>query len=486
MIRKILPYATGINLVIGLVLLNLATSYFPFWRLDLSRGKVHSLNQATVKIIKQIDDIVSIKLYATEDLPPEAKPTADNLKTILKEMARVNPGKIKIEYLDPSKEEKVKEEALGLGIQPLQFSSVKSDKFEISQGYLGLVLGFGGKQEVVPVAGDVDNMEYILMSSLARLRRDKAIKIVLAETSQEEDGPGLLKRLLGKEYQLEEIKLEEDFKIASDAASLVILGYPKIAEKGVEKIDQWIKAGKGLVVFASPIRVDSSMTAIKNEETGLGELLKKYGITIEQKLVTDQSSAIANFRTQNGAFLSQYPYWVQVRPENIDYSMPVTSGISNLLLPWVSPVGANGEAKNWLWSSQMVRTTSDFSDLAPDMVKRIDGKSERVGLAAINMKGVKLAVVGNSDFVNDQFVYNSQQNLGLALNLIDYLSANSELLSIRSKNLTANPLRQIDDKTKSLIKTINLAAPMIMLGIIWVINQVNRRRKNENWARKTR
>src|SRR4030043_1166083 len=190
---------TGINLIAAIVLVNVILNFYPFWRIDLTRAKIHSLSPATVKITKNLNDLVNIKVFLTQDLPPAVRPVMSDLKTVLEEIARLNQSKIKVTYLDPNKDQGAATEARNYGIQALQFSSVKSDKFEVQTGYFGLALVYGEKSEVLPVASDVGNLEYFLMSAIKRLSSDKIPAVALADENSSETQ--ILRGVLGKSYK---------------------------------------------------------------------------------------------------------------------------------------------------------------------------------------------------------------------------------------------------------------------------------------------
>ncbi|MGI5841477.1 MAG: GldG family protein, partial [Patescibacteria group bacterium] len=199
--KKFTSYITNVNIIIVVVLLNVLLSFYPFLKFDLTRGRVHSLSSSTEEYIKTLDDIINIKVFLTEDLPPEAKPTAENLKTILEEFSRLNRSNLRIAYLDPNQNEEAAEEASKLGIQPLQFSSLKSDKFEIQKGYFGLAMIYGDKKQVLPVAGDVGNLEYFLVSGFRKLTEEKVTVVAMAESTEEEGSEvNYLRQFLMRDY----------------------------------------------------------------------------------------------------------------------------------------------------------------------------------------------------------------------------------------------------------------------------------------------
>ncbi|MFA6250229.1 MAG: GldG family protein [Candidatus Shapirobacteria bacterium] len=483
--KKIVTLATGLNILIVVIVINVILTIFPFWRIDLTRSRIHSLSPATVKIIKGVKDVVNIKVFMTQNLPAEVKPVASNLKTILEEISRINQTKVRVTYLDPAKDNKLKQEAEAAGIQPIQFSSVESDKFEISQAYFGLIMEYGDQQEVLPVAGDIDNLEYILIASINRMVSESTPKIALAIDPTKKEETKLFREIVSRDYEVTEVQFSDKLMIASDAASLTVIGNPgKLGEKGSAEVRKWIEAKKGLIAFISRVAVDSGMQAKVNEESDLEKVLKEYGVEIEPKLVMDQSSAVANFRTQQGMFITQYLYWMTVKPENIDNSIPATSGISNVLLPWVSPIKISGKNRSILKSSQYNQLDETLTDLAPNSTKRIREVKDKQTVAAIESEDKKIAVVSSDDFIKDQFVYNNQQNLALALNLVDYLSASSDLLTIRSKNIKSSPIVVADDGTRIMIKVVNMVVPMILIITGAIIYRIIRSKRNKWWYEK--
>jgi len=480
--KKVFTWVTGINLIAAIIILNVGLSFYPYLRIDLSKDKIHSLSEITRKTIREMDDVVKVKVYLTADLPAEIKPVAADLKTVLEEFSRINRKRFLVEYFDPSKDEAIKKEAEGLGVTPLQFSSIKSDKFEVQSGYFGLVMTYGNKQEVLPVAGDVGNLEYFLISGVKKLTRDKTPTVVVAEESGAETEILWLKKFLEKDYRVAESKLDEGVKLDEEAESLVVVDRKtKLPEKAKTEVGAWVDKGKGLIIFGGGAEVGQTMSAKKKTEIGWEELLKKKGIEVEPKLIVDASSTIANFRTPNGTFLTQYPYWIQVRPENINSEIPAMSGISSLVLPWASPIKINGLAKKLFSSSEKSLEDMEMGDISPTAKKNFgESKGEKYTLGAINTDEGKVAIIGSGEMIKDQFVQNNQQNLMLALNLVDYFSQDASLLAIRGKSLRNSPLAMVDDRVKELIKGVNVALPGVLLLAGAGAGGVIRKRK-KNW-----
>lgn len=477
--KQIKNFVTGINLAAGLVLLNVFLSFYPFWKIDLTENKIHSLSEASRVMAKNLEDVIQIKVYISGQLPTQVKPVATSLKTIVDEFARLNPAKIKVTYVDPLTDKKAEQEAIGSGIQPLQFSSVKADKFEVSSGYLGLMMMFGSEKEVLPVASDVGNLEYFLVSGIKRLISDNKEEVAVVNNLTQDQGQiSYLAQYLTRDYAVTEMKTEqEDWP---DEAKLVLwIGNSGKKADNQEKMNEWL-AGRAVLAFVDGAVVDgTNMSGTKSELIDLEEYLKNNGLTINRNLVLDESSTIANFRSDQGAFISQYPYWIEVRPENISKVIPAVSGLSGLMLPWASSIETGQGVEKLFESSQNSWIDQAMTDLSPVAIKKADSYSGGQVLAAIN-KDSKVALVASSKMVVDDFVLNKQENLILALNLVDYLMQDETLLKVRSKSIVIYPLAKLSQTQKGLVRYGNVFLPIIITAATAIAVTKLRQKKQAN------
>ena len=485
-LKKLPIYLTGINLIISIVVLNLIVTTFPHLKLDLTKNKIHTLSLSTKKIIKELDDIVNVKVYLTQQLPPEVKPLSQSLKTILKEFSSLNNSNFIVKYIDPGKNDDIKTEALRAGIQPLQFSSIKGDKFEISNGFFGLTLSYADQKEPLPVASDIGNIEYFLVSTIKKMGTEKIPTLLLSTGHGEINSTEIqiLTKYLNQTYQLKTIDLSDKETQLDDSATTLIMLGPKqeLNKEAIEKITTWVEQKKGLILLMDKFNIGTNLQSIPVPGLGIEDLLSKNGIKLENKLVLDESSSIANFQGPTGPFLTRYPYWIKIRPENFNTDIPAVSGLNSLLLYWASPLTLSDPAQSLFTSSQHSWLADQNTDLSPaKQEKAPDSELKTNVLAAINSKDVKLAVIGDTDFIKDQFIINNQSNLSLLMNLVDYFSSDQSLLSIRSKTLDPAPIISLKDEFKQLIKWGNIAISPIILLIVFFLSSFIRRRRNQKF-----
>ena len=479
MIKKIIYNLALINLIIILGLVNGVLTFYPNLRIDLSQNKIHSLSKSSKTVVRNLTDLVNIKVFLTADLPSEMKPYSESLKTILAEIEKANPRRVKLAIVDPNKDDMAKSEAQRLGIEEVQFSRINADKFEVQTGYFGLTVGWGNKVETVPIVSDVTNLEYVVVSTIK-----KAIKQSRETIAVQFDEPATvtnLEKALSQNYQLLPVNLNSTGQLPEGAKMMLLVGMgDKLTDPGREKLEAWLKE-KNLIALVDTVEIGPNLLATIKDNPNLEAIFKDKGITMEKKLVADSMGALANFRLGNSVFITRYPYWPEINPANMDNSLPIFSGINSLTLAWAAPLKLEGGAKYLFKSSQLAQVDDGLNNLNPGQNPDLGGKEQKAEvLAAINNNGGSLAVISDSDWVRDQFVVNNQQNLDFVLNLVDYFGQNKELMGLRAKNLAITPLKTTSERTKIIIKTIGLVAPIAMLGMVWGLGYWWRKKYHES------
>ena len=466
--KKKINFAT-VNFLIILILANIFLSFYPSFKFDLTKDKVHSLSPATKLAIINLEDIINVKVFLSPNLPVEVKPAVDKLKAILDEFERVNRAKLMVNYVDPDKDKEALTMATSLGIKPLQFNTVKKDKFEVQNGYMAVVLIYGQKQQVLNL--DLQNLEYLIISGIKNILAMKEKIVALYQdpsinTGSTQDNLKYFKQYLNKDYAIQYVDIFDGSTLPQEAKSLIIYGLSKKLDTAtMTKIREWTKAKKGLISFVDRVLVDDNMQSTPLEKTGLEMIYAEAGINILDKLVLDESAGTANFTTPNGLVMSQYQFWPLIKPENINNKIPVMSGIDSVQLDWASPLEVTGKASTLFSGSKRSGVTDNLSNLAPT-TKIEAGNFKQLPLAAINIEdGNKLAIVGDADFLKNNFIASNDRNLYFALNLVDYFSSDSSLMTIRTKTLRISPIKEIDDDQKLLIRIINLAIPILILAL---------------------
>src|SRR2546427_6814786 len=88
-------------LVAGLVVLNLLGRHIA-GRLDLTPGNAYTLSPATRRILGRLDDLVTIRLFASAALPPEVAFLKRDVDDLLRDYRAASGGKVRLVGRDPS------------------------------------------------------------------------------------------------------------------------------------------------------------------------------------------------------------------------------------------------------------------------------------------------------------------------------------------------------------------------------------------------
>jgi len=89
----------------------------------------------------------------------------------------------------------------------------------------------------------------------------------------------------------------------------------------------------------------------------------------------------------------------------------------------------------------------------------------------------RAVVIGSTDFATDRFVRNAPENLALALNAIDWLAQDEELIAIRSKDRRPVPLVFASATERELAKYANLVALPVLVALVGLVHLIRRRRR---------
>lgn len=476
--KKVINYFLLLFFLLAVIGANVGAYQLPDLKLDLSANKINSLSKYTKDLINKTDGQVEVLVYASSNLPGELRPLFYSLRATLRSMENVNKSKFRLTIIDPTKDESSKPDLAKYGIKELQFSSINNDKFEVQKGYFGLVIKYKEKYEVLPVAGDVGNLEYLLASAIKRMTLATIDSLAIYNTSNGiQSDTQYFSKYLERSYKVTNVLLDGKNELPSEAKALIIVGLnSKLEEKGVAMVKKWVDSGKPLVVFADRVEVNQNMQATKLSDSGLEKMIEEKGIKFENGLITSQKGAIASFRSQSGNFLVQYPYWLQLPATQLDKNNPLMSGISLVLVPWATPLSITDAVKPLMWSENS-SIDDDFNNITPGSLKQTDIQSGKHIVGAIRNNDVKLAVIGDRDFVTDQFVTNSQQNLALALNLVDYMVGEQGVFEIRNKSLAVSPIRELSDGLKNSIKYGNMLLPIPLLAGVYFLTLKRRQRR---------
>jgi gliding-associated putative ABC transporter substrate-binding component GldG len=355
-------------IILGFVMVINYLSTVWFSRLDLTEGKEYTISPASKKIMKGLDDIINIKVYCSKNLPQQLQKNVTDIKDMLAEYKAYGGKKLRISWIDPTESENGKQEARSMGINEMQMQTIEKDKEQVVNGYLGIVVLFADRKEVLPFIQNLQNFEYDLTLAIMKVGRSVAPSVGILKTDTLPEIPEEVKRQMGDRLPKQEDrtdvkfaplfeKLKENYSVEtvkniangtpidSTLKVLVIPGAVPMSDRSLFEIDQYfMKSGK-LIVLASGMKIDFTRyygPMPVNVDSKLMDLLQFYGVKIDQNMVVDASCGQVQIPQKVGPFSMNvavpYPYFVRIGSNGFNRSNPAVSPLSDVVMPWPSSI----------------------------------------------------------------------------------------------------------------------------------------------------
>ena len=406
---KYAAYATTYILVViaAVVAVNILADRFNK-SYDATSNKRYSLSEQTAKIVKGLKQNATITYFNQSTRFRDGK-------DLLEEYANLSP-KVKVDYVDPDKNPTAAREAgiRSLGTAVVQIGAKKEEaKSMTEEGLTGALIRDlkSGTRTVCFVTGSGEHQI----------------------DNSDREGLSRFKDLLTKDnYQSKSIDLLQKAEVPSDCTTLVGAGPTRNYEQPeVDAIKKYVEdGGRALFMLDAPLKMGRSEIA---DNDALTNLLQSWGVTPDKDLILDMNPI--------GQIVGLGPEVALVTRYE---SQPIVSDMKGTATGF--PLSRSLEIKNTdktsvqklFDSSSTSLATSNLSSAAVN-VNDPKNKKGPLTLAAAgsyntgkeNSQG-RFVVVGSSGWAANSLI-NFDGNNDLALNTINWLSSDEDLISIRPK-----------------------------------------------------
>ena len=489
-------------LIVGgiLILLNVLTAYFPSPRIDLTGNRLFSLAEGSRRLASSLEDRLEITAYFTENLPPPFNATERHVRDLLAEYAAASNGDIVVSFVNPDDEDK-QQAARADGVQPVAHQKIEEDQVSVVEGYRGIVLTYLDGKKTIPVVQDTTGLEYTLTSAIKEpVGERKPVGIMSGHGGPTlEQGLSSLSSVL-RLYDLRTVDASQE--IDPSLAALLIIGPQEpFTTDELRRIDQYVMRGGSLGIFGGALAVDiaGSTPSARPVSSEIGRLVSAWGVELQSEIVLDAQCSRAPMRGPLGLqVLVPYPPIPVLQLTEEQREHPVMFRLAAPMLPFVAPlkVGeapegttltilANSSDDSWAMDGPSIaleprdprdwRMTADLGPFA--LMAAIEGKLPSAYSAAVTEEegtqvqappvseaDVRVLVSGTSTFLEDTFMPPPQGGevqmnaaLALALNAIDWLANDSDLIAIRAKTVE-EPALDIPNSVLVAEDTVRAAA----------------------------
>jgi gliding-associated putative ABC transporter substrate-binding component GldG len=341
-------------IVLGILILVNIISLRYFVRFDWTKGDQYSISDSTKDLLQGLDDIVTVKAYFSDDLPPQYISVRQYVKDILSEYKAYSGGNFDYEFVDPAKDLESAQEAQQIGVQQVRMQIRQNDSFQVQNGYLGMGIFYEAKTEAIPIIQEQDaaNLEYDLTSLIIKLTQPKLHVVAFLEGHGEHAiGTGVqvqgtpsqapysaVGQFLRKNYDVRTVDFSKQ-QTLTDVDVLVVAG-PKrdLTERAIFEIDQFLLRGGKAVFLVDGIRQIENGINLEVLDSNAKTVLSPLGLTVDSNLMLDVLSELANFSEGPGRFYYlQFPPFIRLVADNFSPN-PVVSKIQSFVVRFVSSI----------------------------------------------------------------------------------------------------------------------------------------------------
>lgn len=361
-----------------------------YWRIDLTSEKRFTLSPVTKNTLKELNDVVYIKVYLNGDMPIGFQRMQKSLKETLDEFRVVSKENIQYEFINPSEStnQKVRDalysDLYKKGLEPTNIQ-VRDKEGGNSQKilYPGALITYKGKEIAVnllhnnpALSGDeninlsVQNFEFNFIDAIIKLNTEKLPKLafILGHGELDQYETGDIDKSLSEYFDTYRVEINGDIT-ALDPYKVVIVAGPKKPLPEADKlvIDQYIMKGGKVLWFIDPVSVNvDSLSRGENtvalvNQNNLDDQLFRYGVRLYPSLIQDIQCALIPVNTslpgQQPKFVSA-PWVYYPLLSSLAKSL-ISRNLNMIKTQFISPidtVGGDGKLKK-----TVILTTSPYS-----------------------------------------------------------------------------------------------------------------------------
>lgn len=511
------------GIAIGVLMLNLLGSRI-HGRLDLTSENLYTLSAGTERLLESLDDVVTIRLVVSRELPPEIGLTLRDVRDLLADYQRASGGRLRISELNPDEDDEAAQEASSLGIQPIQFNVVRDDEFQVRRGWFGLAVLYADGREIIPFVGQTNDLEYRLTTMIASMTRGTTPRMAFVTGAS--NGPprrfAAFQQAMRQNYDVQSVDIEQPMDTAAGTGegddsvdvtalqpqapaarlspdsfdvAVIVGGDRPFSENAVDQIRAFIDGGGAALLLVDGNSIDPQMGVSRPVTTGLESLLEQHGLRLGSGLVYDLRSNQRISLGRRGIFpiIAAYPLWPVALPAG---EHTLTRNLEALALAWATPLEVVDSARvQPLWqTTEMAGRRPAGSPIMPqieiqptqdELATQLVAAAVDAGADAEDDEGDgsptagRLVVVGNSEFLTDGFAQNNPQNIVFAANAVDWLAQDELLIGIRSKDRTPPPLIFESEAGQAALKWANLIGVPLLFVAFGATRVVQRRRLSD-------
>jgi ABC-type uncharacterized transport system involved in gliding motility auxiliary subunit len=466
-------------------------------RFDLTENHLYTLSEGSRNILDQLQEPVTLYLFFSEDSSrdlPQIRSYARRVGELLEEFVNNSDGKLVLKRVDPAPFSEQEDQAAAFGLQAVPVGASGST----------LYLGIAGSNSIDVVQAmpflqpsKEKFLEYDLAKMISSLGNPERKTVGLLSTLAMEPGfdpmtqssrdGWVLYDQLGQLFEIEDIPVDAD--ALPDDLDVLLLVHPRnLGEAMLAEVEQFVLGGGHLVAFLDPFAEsdrgnpgDPMAQMQAGSSSSLGSLLEAWGVSY------DPTRVIGDLQFGAGTAGSRHIGILSVPVDGLNEGDIVTSGLELVnfsSVGWFAPLENAGTTFEALVQSSENAAPMDSSRLRflaspADLMDGFNPTGERYALAAritgsavaslpapddgaeaylaaSGDDGINVLLFADTDvltdwtwlqkqpFFGEDLVTAFADNGSLAVNAVDNMLGNRDLISIRTRASSSRPFDRVD------------------------------------------
>jgi len=385
-------------LLVAAVMVNVVAAGFRAGRFDMTEGKIFTVSESAKEVLKGLKDAVTVKYYVTskDKMPAHMKALEQDVRDKLDEFRIASKGMLRYEVQDPSTDTELAQRIDKKGVKPVPERTLARDEASVKLIYSAIVISYAEKEdEIIPYLrpGDLDNLEYELISRIYRLNLPEKPTVALYAPA-EEYSPQVMQMLLRsgrtppppmdnftvleegrlreRKFEVARIKLTKEEGVPEKAKCLLIINPRELDERQRYEINRALVEGKNVLVAVQnytfdyrPVGMEGISAMPQEVKPQVNELIENYGVAVDDQFLMDRSHAelsVTSGQALGGLLRLSTPVRLPVQIVATDRTMnrdvSITNRLDSVLYLWGTRLNIDRDKIKELGLKETVLMTS--------------------------------------------------------------------------------------------------------------------------------
>ena len=475
-IQKIYNWTFLTIIIVSIILVNVISSFINS-RYDMTNDQRYSLANGTISYLKNVDNFktrLNLKIYLEGKLPAEIKHFRNAIEDKLKEFKQYTGNKIEYQFINPNIGTDIEKQELfdniwakGKGILPMDIVYNKDGSQSQMMIWPGAIIEYGGSTvqsiQFLPgsktgrpyqlnnisqiIQNSINNLEYILISSIRRATQEKKPRIGFLHGHGELTWPETqrIRALISPYFNIADVTINDTIQVLNNLDGLIIARPRlKFSDKDLLLIDQFLMRGGRLMCFLDKLKINTdTLESIGRAHTTrysnlrIDKMLFDYGLKINDNYIMDGRCLPKRVSLNNQSIIpwffniiaspTSHPIARNVEPVNLEYAneiqfvgedpnivlKPILTSSSNSIPTGLAPMISLALPLNYGKNPQLVANPENESNkkclagLAEGIFKShyrnriVEGYKDT--LYRKSKKEGKVLLVGNGRFIANEY-----------------------------------------------------------------------------------